>query len=485
MRLRLLLFLVLFCTCELTSFAQEAVSKIDKALNFPEKFVNKLQKKSAHLERQVLRKTEKYLKRLAEKERKIYGKLLKIDSAKASALIAESKAKYDAVLNSLKKSPEVSVKSSGEYLPYIDSLNGILTFVGAQPGVLGSSESIQKSIGASLQQFKSLQSRLTQSDGIKQFIQERRDYLKSTLGTYTNLPKVITSELDKFNVQYSYYSLQIREYRQLLNDPDKLTIRTLALLNKVPAFTAFLQKNSQLAGLFSIPTSYNTTQGINGLQTIDQVRLLVINQVGSGANAMAAVQQNMQVAQTKLGQLKDKINQLGGGSGDIEIPQKKVNHEKVKTFWKRLEYGSNLQSSRSNYYFPISTDIGLSVGYKFSAKTILGVGMSYRVGWGKDIRHIEITHEGVGFRSFFDTKVKGSFFASAGFEYNYQQPIKLLTQLQNLNNWQQSGLAGVTKIVSIKSKVFKKTKLQLLWDFLSYSQRPVAQPFKFRVGYTF
>jgi hypothetical protein len=37
----------------------------------------------------------------------------------------------------------------------------------------------------------------------------------------------------------------------------------------------------------------------------------------------------------------------------------------------------------------------------------------------------------------------------------------------------------------MKTKVFKNTKLQFLWDFLSYYQVPAAQPFVFRLGYSF
>jgi hypothetical protein len=41
------------------------------------------------------------------------------------------------------------------------------------------------------------------------------------------------------------------------------------------------------------------------------------------------------------------------------------------------------------------------------------------------------------------------------------------------------------KTVSVKSRVFKKTKLSLLWDFLSYQQMPKIQALVFRVGYIF
>jgi trimethylamine:corrinoid methyltransferase-like protein len=116
---------------------------------------------------------------------------------------------------------------------------------------------------------------------------------------------------------------------------------------------------------------------------------------------------------------------------------------------------------------------------------VIGVGASYKVGWGQNIRNISVSSQGVGFRSFADYKIKGSFFASGGFEYNYQQPFSSVSIVRDLDNWQQSGLAGISKIISLKSKMFKKTKMQLLWDFLSYSQRPQTQPLKFRVGYNF
>jgi hypothetical protein len=115
----------------------------------------------------------------------------------------------------------------------------------------------------------------------------------------------------------------------------------------------------------------------------------------------------------------------------------------------------------------------------------VGLGASYKLGWGQDIGHISISNQGLGLRSFLDWKIKGGIYATGGFEYNYQQPFGKLDILYHLNSWQQSGLIGITKTVSVRSKWVSQTKAQLLWDFLSYSQIPQAQPFKFRVGYNF
>jgi hypothetical protein len=122
---------------------------------------------------------------------------------------------------------------------------------------------------------------------------------------------------------------------------------------------------------------------------------------------------------------------------------------------------------------------------------VVGIGASYKMGWGKDIKNIVISSQGMGLRSYMDVKLKGSFFVSGGLEYNYQ-PINndSLSSTSTMNwkdvsSWQQSGLVGVSKIISLKSKFFKKSKLQLMWDFLSYQQVPRTQPVKFRVGYNF
>jgi len=198
-----------------------------------------------------------------------------------------------------------------------------------------------------------------------------------------------------------------------------------------------------------------------------------------------AMQQNIQSAQAQLNQLKQKISNLGQNGADLDMPDFKPNSQRTKGFWQRIELGANMQSTRSNSFFPVTSDIGLSAGYKINDKSIAGIGLAYKLGWGQSIRNIKLTHEGIGLRSFLDWKIKGSLYASGGFEYNYQQPFASVQSLYKADSWQQSGLIGVSKIISVNSKFFKKTKVQLLWDFLSYNQLPRTQPLKFRVGYSF
>jgi hypothetical protein len=342
--------------------------------------------------------------------------------------------------------------------------------------------------------FRSLQAKLQQADQVKAFIKQRKEQIKTALSRYTNLPNSITKSYQDFNKELFYYTQQVQEYKDMLNDPDKLLQKTLGLLNKLPAFQSFMQQHSELAGLFAVPANYGTPQSLAGLQTRSEVQQLIQTQLSAGGpNAGQMLQQNLQAAQAQLNQLKEKLlnsSPTGGGWEGADMADFKPNNQKTKSFWNRLEYGTNLQTQKSNYFFPTTSDIGLSVGYKLSDKSMIGIGGSYKVGWGKDIRHIAISSQGAGLRSFLDVKLKGSFLASGGFEYNYQPLADSISSSsgggrEGARAWQQSGLMGISKVISLKSKMFKKTKVQLLWDFLSYQQKPRTQAVKFRVGYNF
>jgi hypothetical protein len=169
----------------------------------------------------------------------------------------------------------------------------------------------------------------------------------------------------------------------------------------------------------------------------------------------------------------------------MDMPDFKPNDQKTKTFWKRIEYGVNFQTTHNNYYFPTVTDLGLSLGYKLGHSNFVGVGASYKLGWGNGIQHVALSSHGVELRSFLEIKIKGSFSATGGFEYNYTTPFTSFQDIRQIQRWTQSGLIGISKTVSMKSRFFKQTKLQLLWDFLSYQQVPKTQPVLFRIGYNF
>lgn len=475
------LFLSIVLLMGLYSKAQESTSTLDKITGFPTRFLDKLNKKSADLGDKLVASSEKALQRLARQEKKLKKKLARKDSAAAEQLFGNVEERYQQLQSKLQQPVKLNGRA-GQYLPHLDTLKTSLNFLSQNNELLANSSEMTGKIKEALSSVKGLEGKFDQAADVKKYLRERKQMLKDQLNRFG-----LTKELKKYNQQAYYYAEQINSYKAMLEDPSKLQQKALELVKKFPAFQDFFKKHSELASLFRLPDNYGSTASLAGLQTRSSVQNLIQERIASaGPNATAMLQQNVQAAQAQLTGLKDKLNQLGGmGNSEGDLPDFKPNNQKTKTFLQRLEYGTNLQSQRSNNFFPTTTDIGLSVGYKLNDKSVIGVGASYKVGWGQNIRNISVSSQGVGFRSFADYKIKGSFFASGGFEYNYQQPFSSVSIVKDLDSWQQSGLAGISKVVSLKSKMFKKTKIQLLWDFLSYSQRPQTQPLKFRVGYNF
>jgi hypothetical protein len=480
----LLILLLLIGLC-LPGISQDNLLELEKITDFPDKFLGAIKKKTDLLESKLDRHTAKYLQRLMRYEQKLKMKLQSTDSTEANNTFGDIKTEYAKITEEAIRKEGNSSGNTGQYLAHVDSLKTSLAFLEKNSSLLSSTADIKGKINISLKQVQDLQTKLQKSEYVKDFIRQRREKIKEALSHYTKLPKGLGKMYSDFNKEFYYYSLQVKEYRDILNNPDRLAKKAFHLLSRLDAFQRFFKQYSELAGLFGVPDDYGTPQALAGMQTRSQVQQLIQTQLsGAGPNAQQLLQQNLQAAQQQLNTFKDKLSRSGGSGGDPDMPDFKPNNQKTKTFLQRLEFGTNLQSVKSNYFFPVTSDLGLSVGYRLNDKSIIGIGGSYKIGWGKDIRHIEISSQGAGVRSFLDVKLKGSFFLSAGYEYNYQ-PATIIDNVDRAESWTESGLAGISKVVLLKTKFFKKTKVQVLWDFLSYQQQPRTQPVKFRIGYAF
>lgn len=443
-------------------------------------YIDQVAAKSGKLNHQLDKKTNKLLRRWQKEERRIAGRLGRVDSIGASQLTTGLQER----LNTLKQGV-VQGAAPGNYIPSLDTLSSSLHFLQQHPAFFKNNKlpvgKLQSAIGQSAQ----LGDRFQQAEQVKRFIAERKQLLRERL---ENLG--FAKQLRRLNKQAYYYSAQVEEYKSLLKDHRKAERKALEYLSKTKLFKDFMRKNSQLASLFRLPGNAvdpGSAASLAGLQTRVQVNNLIQQQLAAGGpNALSQAQQNMQEAQARLNELKDKVLKLGGSSGDMNMPEGfKPNDQKTKSLWKRLQFGSNIQSQRARGYFPATTDVGLSIGYKLNDRSIIGIGGSYKLGLGRDIRHVKVSHQGVGLRSFVDWKIKGSFWLSGGYEMNYRSEFRSIQQLQSFDAWQRSGLIGLSKVVSLKTKVLKQTKVQLMWDFLSYQSRPQTQPIIFRVGYNF
>src|SRR5262249_914720 len=153
-------------------------------------------------------------------------------------------------------------------------------------------------------------------DQIKAYIKQRKQQISQYISQHSNLSGVLGKDYQAWNQEAYYYGQQVRSYKDMLNDPDKLEKQALAILGKLPAFQSFMQGNSQLAGLFNLPGgSPSAPQALAGLQTRDQIGGLINQQVSAaGAGGMPSIQGNIQAAQSKFNSYKDKLLQAGGGN---------------------------------------------------------------------------------------------------------------------------------------------------------------------------
>lgn len=441
-------------------------------------YLDKAGTQAATLSNKLDKKAERVLAKFQKQEAKMRNKLMKIDSSAAKELFDNAAAKYKGLEEKLKTG------TAGQYIPKLDTLVTSLKFLQNNPELLAKGKEAAAKLKEAMGKVDGLKDKFQQAEAIKQFIKERKQFLKDQLSKFG-----FAKELKKLNKEVYYYAQQVNEYKEILKDSRKAEKKAIELLSKTKLFKDFMRKNSQLASLFRLPGDPNDPSAqvsLAGLQTRTQVNNLIQQQLAAGGpNAQAQFRQNIQDAQSQLNQLKDKVMKMGGGSSDMELPDFKPNQQKTKSFLQRLEYGTNIQSQKANAFFPVTSDIGLSVGYKLNDKSIIGIGSSFKMGWGRGFNNIRISSQGVGLRSYLDYKVKGSFWISGGYEINYRSAINSISQLQPYSAWQRSGLVGLSKVVSLRTKFFKKTRVQLLWDFLSYRQIPITQSILFRAGYNF
>lgn len=499
--MRFVLLMMLALGCSLPSFSQITLSNALQATGLKKeaadgvhslsgKSLRLLQKKYDKMSASLQKQSQKMLSRMQKKEERLKEKLCRKDSAKAAELFGNDDNRYDELQAKLKLPFDSTDRFPlKEYLPGVDSLQTAMNFL-RSVGVNLSADKLQKITKAG-DELKELQDKLQKANDMEAFVRQRERQLKEQL---QNSP--FAKKLKSINKEAFYYSQRLREYKELLTNKEKLEQKVLSAVRESHLFQSFMKKNSYLARLFPTPSNYGNTQALTGLQTRASVQQAlqqrfgassfipaVSTSSGSSGGSSNYLQQQMNVAQTQMSALKDKMSKLGitGGSSDMTMPDFKPNSQHTKSFLERIEYGANIQSEKSHSIIPATSDIALTAGYKLNDKSIVGLGASYKMGWGSGgIKHIRISHEGVGLRSYVDIKAKGNIWLSGGYEMNYLQVFSKYEQLKDLSAWQRSGLIGLTK----KYKVGKKeNNLQLLWDFLSYQQIPRSPALKFRAGF--
>src|SRR5690242_2188862 len=105
------ILILLITTCvSLRSWSQDSVSAVNKIINFPDRFLARVNSKTASLENSLTEQTEKYMQRLAKKEARLKRKLAKVDSVAAKNCFADDVAKpYNALMQQFKSDSGINV----------------------------------------------------------------------------------------------------------------------------------------------------------------------------------------------------------------------------------------------------------------------------------------------------------------------------------------------------------------------------------------
>jgi hypothetical protein len=452
--------------------AQDGSTKYEQFYHLPDKFFNAVSRKSGKVKEGISKVSERQLQRLRQRERKIYRQLAKKDSSLARQMQIEADTFYSNINARLTQGNLLS-ESANVYSGHIDSMSTVLKFINSNHAY--SNALLNGKIGKTLDQYRTLQNQFNSAETINQIITQRQQMLLSKLSPF-QLPQL--KELQKM---VYYYREKIDQYRQAVSDPLKMESVLLSLASKIPAFRNFFAQNSQLGSLFQLPGASTTAQNLNGMQTRALLQQTIQGRFGTASNMQQNVSAGLQNAQDQINELKKKITRLGKNGSDLEMPDFRPNQQKSKSFIKRLEVGAGMQNSRGSYFFPNSSDLSLQVGYKLNSRSIMGVGASYKLGFGRGWKDIRFTNEGVGFKSYVDLRIKGNIWCSGGAELNYLASFRSIEVLQDFSPWQKSIVAGITKKTQFKGK---KANVQVLYDFLYRQHTPDSKPLLFRFNYT-
>lgn len=475
---RLFIAFLIFCSSQYCEAQADSIFQaLENLQKVPVKYLNTVENKIDKYSNRITGKTEKTLAKLSKWENKIKGILDQVSPETSAKLFGPNATTFGTLLKKVQDGKAIAAGYRAKYNSYRDKLTTSIKYLEDQKDKLD--KKLIQPINDAKKKLEELEHDVSNTEAVEQFIKERKKQLMNEAVKYIGKSKYL-AKIDK---EAYYYVETLRNYKELFSDKKKVETLALKVLNKIPAFKNFVKQNSMLASLFRLPSQPGAPLNLQGLQTRESVNALIQNRIGSGGpNAREAFNQNMQRAQTEIKTLKDKVLKAGGSSSDANIPDFKPNMQKTKTFLQRLEYGSIFDFEKSNSYIPTIANIGVSVGYKLNDKSVIGIGINYKMGLGT-IQRIRITHQGLGFRSFVDWKLKKQFFVTGGFEMNYNSTFKNIDQLKNYTAWQQSGLVGLTKKISIKTKLAKGTKIQLLYDMLYRQRIPDGQPFVFRINY--
>ncbi|MBN9385989.1 MAG: hypothetical protein J0H74_34855, partial [Chitinophagaceae bacterium] len=368
----------------------------------------------------IQRRSLHLLSALQSKEARLCRELSSKDSVVARNLLVGPKVAYERLIQQVNTFPaNLSLHPLTEYLPGLDSAQTALLFFKAQ-GNYKIDPSILKSTQRNLLQ---LQYQLQQAGKLTAFAEQRQQEWLTKLHAFQLNDKMLGIKKKIY-----YYREELQQYKDLLHDPDRLTTKILTGVRSLPAFQQFFQDHSYLSTLFRLPGNGTPASGqpIPGLQTRASVDAAIVERLGPGASISTAMPHGDAGANPALDGMQDATDQMNklkaklpAGNSNSITADFRPNPQHNKTFFHRIQLGFDMQTQSSTYFAPALSTLALTAGYLLNPRSIVGVGVGYKLGWGRPFDHIAFSSQGAVLRSFLDWRLKGSLWIAGAYEANY------------------------------------------------------------------
>lgn len=469
-------FILLWLYISIPAIAQEEDAIVSSK---GRQYINGNIKRLAVYNRKTDRLQARLLARLKKRENKFARHLKKNDSA-LYARFHQRPVSFDSIGHiEKKKLPASSLK-----VPRIDSLNAINKFITGQVPTNQGAET--SDFGSRLKDQKT---KLLGNQQVNLLIEQRLSFLKSM----NTDPKTKLNGLGGMDKQVFYAKLKIQALKEISEDPSKVEEQALEYLQGEEGFDKLLQdasgnNSNDLAG-----KSVDELERM-GYQTKRQVTAQLQGKLGSG---LSNVQQNMagqlknytdklkdvKSVQTSIKQAKQSATQLK----NVEKPAFKANPMRGKPFMQRIEKQYNWQANRSTLDGkPATLQLSGMAGFKHTSKLSYGVGLSLVTGLGQNWKHVKISFEGLGLRSYSAWQWNYGIGAYAGYERNYKQEAFTNSQVEKIASqyskhetklYYDAVLIGLTKTYRISDKL--NGSVQVLYDIL-WREKQLKSPIQLR-----
>ncbi len=421
-------FLLLFAT---QSIGQDTVGAASDYIESRVASLEKYTERSERIQQQLLRKLAKKEKRLQHQ-----NKTDSIAQQDTTIVNFDSIAKIEETPKSYKRKDKT-----------IDSLKGIAKYINEQNSkISGTAE--KAGIDVPNAQVNELKAKLDKQQYTDKLIQNRIQQLQNQ---YPN-----AKGLNNIRKEAIYAQGKMKVWREVADDPDVAEEKALEYLKgiegmdkyfndgKMPAFgglgnnateadlkrMGFQTKNSVQEGL-----QKQFGQDLSGIQgqMSEQVQQFQ-DQYNTGIIGKAKDANNkIKDTKQKINDTKSTVNETKQSLNKLKEPELKLNPEKSKPFWHRLEprYNFRVVPAASNGLSPALLEMSAGVVYSQTPHFRIGTGISATAGLGKDWRNIRFTADHVGVRLYAERDIIYGFCLQAGYERLWLYRNDTITHSEN------------------------------------------------------